>query len=316
MIYRKKRSKLKIALALLIPVILLLIIFRVDLREYVFGDKLKVLGSKESVFFIEGKSKGEVDVDKLSTIDENKGIMIFTMDNSSVDIEEISKKFSGEIIMGRIRKDADSFDGYSSDKTKVKTILKDTRVEILSHYNSSWYYVKEENSENASWVSEDMLRFPYTPRTKKDILTDEEIEVYINSRDIKSQSERMLYVDIMRQSIYVFENYSDKWDHAKTIKCMTGTSRNSILKGEFTIGEKDEFVLSKSEKVIYRYLSKITNGFDIRSMPESTISSNELVEDEKKEEITRSLKGNIWLSEEDARWIYENIDLNTRIIIK
>lgn len=316
MIYRRKKSKMKIMLALLIPIVLL-IIFRVDLKEYVFGDKLKVLSSKESVFFIENDPKSDANIEKLSAVDENKGIMIFTMANSSVNIEEITKKFSGEVVIGRIRKDADSFDGYSADKKTLGTILKDTKVEILTHYNSAWYYVKPLESEDASWVSEDMLSFPYTLRTKSDILTNEEVEVYINVSGIKSSSERMLYIDIMRQSIYVFENYSGKWNHAKTIKCMSGTSRNSILKGDFKIVKKDDFVLSKSEKVIYRYLSKIDNGFDIRSMPESTTPpENQTVTDDEKEEVTRSLKGNIWLSESDAKWIYEKVDLDTTIIIK
>lgn len=317
MIYRRKRSKMKIALALLIPIVILLIIFRADIKEYAFGDKLKVLGNKESLFFIKDDGNSDVNVKKLSAIDENKGIMIFTIDNSDVNIEDISKKFSGEVIVGRVRKDADSFDGYSADKKNLGIILKDTKVEILTHYNSAWYYVKPLESDNAAWVSEDMLRFPYTPRTKKDILTDEEIEVYINSMDIKSFSERMLYIDIMRQSIYVFENYSGKWNHAKTINCMSGSSRNSILKGEFSIVKKDEFVLNKSEKVVYKYLSKIDNGFDIRSIPESTIMIDNSIKDEdEKEEITRSLKGNIWLSKLDAKWVFENIDLNTKIIIK
>jgi len=316
MIYRRKRSKIKITLALLIPIVLLLVIFRVDLKEYVFGDKLKVLSIKESVFFIENDAKSDANLEKLSAVDENKGIMIFTMANSSVNIEDITKKFSGEVLIGRIRKDGDLFDGYSVDKKTLGTILKDTKVEILTHYDSAWYYVKALDSESASWVSEDILSFPYTPRTKSDLLTNEEVEVYINSNDIKSSSERLLYIDLMRQSIYVFENYSGKWNHVKTIKFMSGTSRNSILKGDFKIVNKDEFVLSKSEKVIYRYLSKINNGFDIRSIPESTIPlEKKVVTDDEKEEVTRSLKGNIWLSESDAKWIYENIDLNTTIII-
>jgi len=317
MIYRRKRSKLKITIALLISIVLLIIIFRVDLDEYVFGDKLKVLSIKESVFFIESDTKNDDNAEKLSNVDENKGIMIFTIANSSVNIEDITKKFSGEVVIGRIRKDADSFDGYSMDKKTIGTILKDTKVEILTHYDSAWYYVKPLESDDASWVSEEMLRFPRTQRTKSDVLTNEEVEVYINSSEIKSSSERMLYIDIMRQSIYVFENYSGKWNHVKTIKCISGTSRNSILKGDFKIVKKDEFVLSKSEKVIYRYLSKIDNGFDIRSMPESTIPPEKIiVTDDEKDEDARSLKGNIWLSESDAKWIYEKVDLDTTIIIK
>ncbi|MGB3366787.1 MAG: SH3 domain-containing protein, partial [Acidaminobacteraceae bacterium] len=295
MIYRRKRSKLKITLVLLIPIVLLLVIFRVDLKEYVFGDKLKVLSIKESVFFIESDVKSKANLEKLPALDENKGIMIFTMANSSVNIEDITKKFSGEVLIGRIRKEAETFDGYSVDKNMIGTIAKDTKVEILTHYDSAWYYVKAIDSESASWVSEDVLSFPYTPRIKSDVLTNEEIEVYINSSDIKSSSDRLLYIDLMRQSIYVFENYSGKWNHAKTIMCISGTSRNPILKGEFKIVSKDEFVLWESEKVIYRYLSKLDNGFDIRSIPKSTIPLEKVVaSDDEKEEVIRSLKGNIW----------------------
>ena len=171
MIYKRKKSKIKIALALLVPVLLLLIIFRVELKDYVFGDKLKVLSIKESVFFIESDSKSS-NLEKLSTIDENKGIMIFTMANSSVNIEDISKKFSGELLIGRIKREGEVFDGYSSDKNMVGIVAKDTKVEILTHYDSSWYYVKEVESEKTFWVSEDILSFPYTPKVNSDILTD------------------------------------------------------------------------------------------------------------------------------------------------
>lgn len=317
MIYKRKRNKMKIFLALLLPVFLLLVIFRVDIKAYLVADKLKVLGTKESVFFLKEEDDSSKNIKKLSVSDENKGIMIFTIDNSSVDIESIKDKFSGEKLIGRIKKDADIYDGYSSDRAKLGVLVKDTKVEILKHYNSTWYYVRAIESDEKVWVSDDLLSFPYTPRRKKSILTDEEIEVYINSLDIKSPSNNMIYVDLMRQSIYIFENYSGKWDYSKKIKCISGTSRNPILKGEFKIYKKDDYVLSKSEKNIYRYLSKINNGFDIRSMPESTevstiISDDEVLEDE----ITRSKNGDLWLSEDDAKWIYEKIDLNTTIIIK
>lgn len=321
MMYRRKNRKLKMILVVLIPIVLLVVVFRFDIKEYIFGNKLKVLGNKESVFFIKDKMDTTDGSKNMPVLDQNKGIMIFTVDNSDVNIEDIAKKFAGEKLIGRIKRDADGYDGYSLDQEIETRLLKDTKVEILSHYKDTWYYVKPIEEGIATWVSEEKLSFPYTSRVKVDELTDEEIEVYINSLDIKSDSERMLYVDLPRQVIYVFENYSGKWDHSESLKCMTGTPRSSMPKGEYKIIKKDELVLSNAEKVVYKYLSKISNGFDIRSMPESIELpknkdevKNLNLTDEKKD--NRSSDGNIWLSESDAKWIYENINFNTTIIIK
>lgn len=318
MIYKRKRSKVKILLAIVILVIIVLFIFRFDLKNHVFGDRLKVLSSKESLFFVKNKTNLEDSVAKLAVLDENKGIMIFTIENSDVNLEDITKKFSGEELIGRIRRDADTFDGYSSDQKVKVNLLKDTKVEILSHYDSEWYYIKPIDGGEAVWINEEMLRMPYTPKTKLDVLTDEEVEVYINSvLVVKSKTSRMIYVDIMRQTLYVFDNYSDKWDLVKRLKCMTGTSRNPILKGEFEIIKKDDKVVVESEKINYKYLSKMSNDFDIRSNPVSISPlTSENTSSDAKEEINRSFKGNIWLSEDDAKWIYENIDINTSVIIK
>ncbi len=318
MIYKRKNNKTKKIMALIFALaLLLLLLFRMQIKGLLFSDDLKVLNSRESEFFIEKEKNRENIGTSKSKDDETKGIMIFTQDNSSVDIEEIREKFSGESIIAKTKSDSDLYDGHGPDKEVIASLEAGSKVEVLTSFDSAWYYVKLVDGDLTAWISEDMLRFPYTPKLKKDLLTDLDIEVYINSSDFKSQTENLIYVDVMRQSIYIFKNYSGKWDYAKKLECMTGNSRNTMLKGQFEISIKDDFVYDKSQNIEYKYLSKLSNSFDIRALPkylDPPTKDSEAGEEE--EPITRSFKGNIWLSESDAKWIYDNIDLNTKVIIK
>lgn len=309
--YRKKRSSFKIFIIFLgIILIVLGIFFRDDIRKFIIGNILEELGKREKAYFISENSASSDYQNILEESSETEGIMIFTTANTNLDLELIKEKFKKEEITGTVRRDGMTYDGYGTDKRESVTALKGTKVKVLSHYKSNWYYVNEVDTETFYWINEDNLKLSRTPKLKDDILSSEELEVYVNSLGIQSTQMYFLYVDMLREKIYVFKNYSGKWDNDRTLNCIAGEASALTPKGEFKIVVKDEVIKSESNGYMSTNLLKMDNGFDIRSIP-TNVEGSSLFE----ELPNRNKEGNIWVSESDAQWLYENINLDSIIII-
>lgn len=309
--YRKRRSNLKpIMIILSIILIVLGIFFRDNIRKYIIGNILEELGKREKAYFISEKSVSGDYKNILESSSETEGIMIFTIDNTNLDLESIKEKFKKEEITGTIRRDGMSYDGYGTDKRELDNVIKGTKVNVLSHYKSNWYYVNEIDTDKKLWISEDNLRLSRTPKLKEDVLTSEELEVYANSLGIEPTQSHFIYVDILRQKIYSFKNYSGKWDNDKIIDCIPGEASALTPKGEFKIVVKDELIKTVSNDYMSTNLIKMDNGFDIRSIPTHP-EGGQLLE----ELPRRNKEGNIWVSKDDAQWLYKNLNLDSIIII-
>lgn len=309
--YRKKRNGLKVFMIFLgIILIVLGIFFRDDIRKFIIGNILEELGKREKAYFISENSASVDYKNILESSSETEGIMIFTSSNTNLDLEVIKEKFKKEEITGTVRRDGMTYDGYGTDKRESVTAIKGTKVNVLSHYKSNWYYVNEIDTDTYYWISEDNLKLSRTPKLKDDVLSAEELEVYVNSLGVETTQNYFLFVDILREKIYVFKNYSGKWDNERTLNCIAGEALALTPKGEFKVVVKDELIKSDSNGYMSTNIMKMDNGFDIRSIPTNTDGTS-LFE----EMPVRNKEGNIWVSESDAKWLYENLNLDSIIII-
>ncbi|WP_252254883.1 L,D-transpeptidase [Clostridium sp. ZBS12] len=134
----------------------------------------------------------------------------------------------------------------------------------------------------------------------------------INTLNLVSNTPYLIFIDINSQKTYIYKGKSNKWDLDKTFSCSTGIDSEPTPCGAFSIKEKGEWFFSEKFKQGGKYWTQIDGDILFHSVPyaqdKTTVVDTTLNK--------KSSHGCIRLALSDAKWIYDNIPRDTKIIIK
>ena len=130
----------------------------------------------------------------------------------------------------------------------------------------------------------------------------------INTLNIESLTSNLIYVNLKDQITYIYKGSINNWDKIKSFKCSTGIESEKTPTGIFDVRERGAWFFSDKYNQGGKYWVQF---YVFHSVPYNKDQS-EVVD------YTLGVPashGCIRLKTEDAKWIYDNIESGTKVII-
>ena len=133
----------------------------------------------------------------------------------------------------------------------------------------------------------------------------------INQFDITSNTNYLVFVNIAEQKTYVYEGSKNDWTLDKTFTCSTGIEGKETPVGVFTVQNRAPWFFSPKYGQGGKYYVQFMGNYLFHSIPfdsdKTTISDPTLG--------VPASHGCIRLSVEDSKWLYDNVQNCSKIII-
>ncbi len=215
-----------------------------------------------------------------------------------VDIKKTQPLFPESIIIGTMKYATNGF-------------VKGQKVEIWAAEDGVSYKIKDAQHKivNVPWNS---ISIPKDPAPAKDKPTKEQIEDFINSKDMSSGSAYLVWTDLYRQQTYIFEGKKNEWKLIRTLLSSTGKNITPTPRGIFELkGRVPYFGVNKGYRAKnafhifgdYLYHSIIFDVTGTRLLEGKGVLGR------------RASQGCIRFSEEDSLWFYNTMKTNTKVWI-
>lgn len=133
----------------------------------------------------------------------------------------------------------------------------------------------------------------------------------INTLNIESLTYNLIYVNLKDQITYIYKGSINNWDKIKSFKCSTGIESEKTPTGIFDVRERGAWFFSDKYNQGGKYWVQFYGDYLFHSVPYNKDQS-EVVD------YTLGVPashGCIRLKTEDAKWIYDNIESGTKVII-
>ena len=133
----------------------------------------------------------------------------------------------------------------------------------------------------------------------------------INTLNIESLTSNLIYVNLKDQITYIYKGSINNWDKIKSFKCSTGIESEKTPTGIFDVRERGAWFFSDKYNQGGKYWVQFYGDYLFHSVPYNKYQS-EVVD------YTLGVPashGCIRLKTEDAKWIYDNIESGTKVII-
>lgn len=133
----------------------------------------------------------------------------------------------------------------------------------------------------------------------------------INTLNIESLTSNLIYVNLKDQITYIYKGSINNWDKIKSFKCSTGIESEKTPTGIFDVRERGSWFFSDKYNQGGKYWVQFYGDYLFHSVPYNKDQS-EVVD------YTLGVPashGCIRLKTEDAKWIYDNIESGTKVII-
>lgn len=217
------------------------------------------------------------------------------------------------------------------------SILKDSCVIYTKDYSESnvfeypvtsqgVYYVgvsiKDEDgnvvtceSKKISVVDKIKIETPNVEVEPAKVKTAEEIEienvqVYVNeTKNLTSQTDRLVWVDTAKNMVYVFKGKSKEWKLERKMVCTDGKDSTPTVKGDFSVKSRAPWLISYSGKVRAKYKVNFYGNYYFHSILFNS-KGTRVVDSRLGKSISH---GCVRLSVEDAKWIYDYIPDKTAV---
>ncbi|MEF9934087.1 MAG: L,D-transpeptidase family protein [Clostridium sp.] len=200
-----------------------------------------------------------------------------------------------------------------SSQSKILTLSKGVKVEILSDKDGKWYRVRDTKSGKIGWVAGSYLSIPKDPPTNKKRLSKAQLEEYVNKKGFNSNTKHFIWVDIDRQLTNVFVGSKGSFKLLKSISCSTGTNKNPTTRGTFTVrGRGSWFSAPSNPKVGAKYFVQFNGSYLFHSTLYSSSNKNKSVDSRVGVRLSH---GCIRLPINEAKWIYDNIKSGTKVFV-
>ena len=133
----------------------------------------------------------------------------------------------------------------------------------------------------------------------------------INTLNIESLTSNLIYVNLKDQITYIYKGSINNCDKIKSFKCSTGIESEKTPTGIFDVRERGAWFFSDKYNQGGKYWVQFYGDYLFHSVPYNKDQS-EVVD------YTLGVPashGCIRLKTEDAKWIYDNIESGTKVII-
>ncbi|MBU3137990.1 L,D-transpeptidase [Clostridium gasigenes] len=133
----------------------------------------------------------------------------------------------------------------------------------------------------------------------------------VNNLNIESKTPYFIYLSLSDQTTYIYEGSLNNWKLAKSFSSSTGIPGEETPKGIFSVNGRDSWFFSNEFQQGGKYWVRFMGDYLFHSLPF----------DEKQTKIvdetlgTAASHGCVRLKVEDSKWIYDNIDDGTKVII-
>ena len=185
-------------------------------------------------------------------------------------------------------------------------------IDILNNYDTS--ILKENDKDILNKISSiELFREEYqgeTEYTSSAILESITLS-NVNNLSINSLTNHFVYLNLAEQKTYVYEGSSDNWNLIKTFESSTGVDGKETPKGIFDVTDRGEWFYSEEFEQGAKYWVQFMGDYLFHSVPYD--ENQTVILDENLGEPASH--GCVRLSVEDAKWLYDNIEDNTKIII-
>lgn len=181
-------------------------------------------------------------------------------------------------------------------------------VEVIQDVDNGKHY-KVKTDTLCTWIHGCNIKFlddPYTTATPPPIYPIE-LEAYINAYDNTSDTPYFVWVDLARQTVYIFNGSNKNWELCKFLICSTGKQTTSTIRGLFQVCDKG-LELKTHERA--KYWVKFHENYLFHSLPI----------DEQGNVIDTRLgiplsNGCIRMHEDDAKWFFDTVPVGTTVWI-
>lgn len=173
-----------------------------------------------------------------------------------------------------------------------------TKINSISEARDNYLAsIGSDNSENLVSTSTELLQ-SITSNT-------------INTLNIESLTSYLIYVNLSDQLTYIYNGSVNNWNIIKSFKCSTGIDEEKTPTGVFDVRERGDWFYSDKYEQGGKYWVQFYGDYLFHSVPynedQSEVIDNTLG--------TPASHGCIRLKTEDAKWIYDNIESGTKVII-
>lgn len=246
-----------------------------------------------------------------------------------------SKDYTGALeLLSKIPSSDDA--EYSSAKTyidKCKTDYKTELFEKADELIANKYYTKaidllstadtnivSKNDEDikkkisfTQMVKDEYLAYrhlddaAYTSNAIMQAITTENI----NTLNIESKTSYLLYVNLDEQKTYIYKGAKDNWSLLDSFSCSTGIAGKETPKGMYSVTGRGDWFFSDEFQQGGKYWVQFMGDYLFHSLPYNQAQS-EVVD------YTLGVPashGCIRLEDEKAKWIYDNVPDDTKVII-
>lgn len=133
----------------------------------------------------------------------------------------------------------------------------------------------------------------------------------INTFDISSNTDKLIFVNIGEQKTYVYTGYTNSWSLEKEFLCSTGIENEETPVGIFEVQSRAPWFFASTYNQGGKYYVQFMGNYLFHSIPfaedQQTILDETLGEP--------ASHGCIRLSTDDAKWLYNNVMDGSKIII-
>lgn len=178
-----------------------------------------------------------------------------------------------------------------------KLLSKDEIIEIENKINSIRLFKEEYQGDDSEYTSNAILQ-EITPSN-------------INGFSISSKTPYLVYLNLDKQITYIYSGSNNNWNLIKEFNSSTGIEGKETPKGIFSVTDRGDWFFSEEFQQGAKYWVQFMGDYLFHSLPFDETQENILDYTLGKP----ASHGCIRLAVEDAKWLYDNIDDGTKIII-
>jgi lipoprotein-anchoring transpeptidase ErfK/SrfK len=133
----------------------------------------------------------------------------------------------------------------------------------------------------------------------------------VNTLSISSKTSYFVYLNLAEQMTYVYKGSTNNWELIKNFPCSTGISGKETPKGIFAVTNRGDWFFAEEFGQGGKYWVQFMGDYLFHSIPfdkTQTVVLDDTLG-------TPASHGCIRLKVEDAKWLYDNIANDTKIII-
>ena len=223
--------------------------------------------------------------------------------------ERVTEQIRSTIIYASVTNNTPSYNDWGNNRKKVGQFSEGEVVEIVRDRAFEWYLVRAEDGREG-WIYVDSLEIPEDPETNREWLPAEILESYVNTRNLASKTDHLVWVDIDRQLTHVFVGKQGSWKLKHTMPCSTGKNVSPTLRGMHEIVERGDWFYTERLARGGQNWVQFSGPYMFHSLPmdkQGNIMDYTLLE--------RRSSGCIRLSMEDSTWFHSFIKRKSTVFV-